>query len=106
VRALGVSSSKRNALLPDVPTFSEAGVAGFDFSFFYGVCARAATPAPTVGTLQATLAKVMQMPEVRERLAQHGFDPKSTTSEEFETVIRTDTAKWTRFVKEAGITVD
>lgn len=106
VRALGVSSSKRNAQLPDVPTFSEAGVAGFDFSFFYGVCGRAATAASTVGTLQATLAKTMQLPEVRERMAQHGFEPKSTTSEEFETVIKTDTAKWSKFVKEAGITME
>ena len=106
VRALGVSSSKRHALLPDVPTFSEAGLAAFDFSFFYGVCGRAGTPAPNVGTLQATLARSMQLPEVRERLTQHGFDPKSTTSEEFEAVIKTDTAKWTKFVKEAGITLD
>jgi len=104
VRALGVSSSKRNPQLPDVPTLSEGGVAGFDVSFFYGVCAPAAVPTPIIGTLNTALVRVLQLPEVQEQMAQRGFDPKSTTSEEFRTLIKAETLRWARVVKEAGIT--
>ena len=104
VRALGVSSSKRIAQLPEVPTFSEVGVAGFEFSFFYGVCGPAAVPAPIIGTLNTALVRILQLPEVREQMAQRGFDPRSTTSEEFRTLIKDETLRWARVVKEAGIT--
>ena len=87
-----------------MPTLSEAGVAGFEFSFFYGVCSPVAVPTPIIGTLNTALVKVLHLPEVKERMAQRGFDPRSSTSEEFRTLIKAETTRWARVVKEAGIT--
>ncbi len=106
VRALGVASTKRNAQLQDVPTISEAGLAGFEVSFFYGVCAPAAVPKPIIATLSANLVKLLHLAEVKERMAQNSFDANPTTPDEFGSLIKSETNKWDRVVKEAGITTE
>jgi tripartite-type tricarboxylate transporter receptor subunit TctC len=80
---LGVSSAQRSALLPDTPTIAEAGIAGFEFTFWNGLWAPAATPRERVQRLNADITGVLQMPEVRERLASLGAEPMSMTPADF-----------------------
>jgi tripartite-type tricarboxylate transporter receptor subunit TctC len=103
VRALGVSTAKRSARLPEVPTIAESGVPGFEVTVWYGLCAPAAVPKPIITRLNADVAKVLELPDLRTRLAQLGVDPGSSTPEQFTAFIKSETAKWAKVVKDAGI---
>ena len=102
-RALAVSSLKRSAQLPDVPTVAESGFPGFEVTVWYGVCAPAAVPKPVLAKLSATLLKTLNMPEVKARLAENTIDASPTTPEEFAAFIRAETAKWEKVVRDARI---
>ena len=102
-RALAVSTLTRNPQIPDVPTVAESGYPGFEVTVWYGVCAPAAVPKPILATLNATLVKTLNMPEVRARLAEATVDATPMTQEEFLAFIRAETEKWARVVKEAGV---
>lgn len=104
VRTFAVPSQGRVAALPDVPTFAESGLAGFAAASWYSVVARAGTPRPAIDTLNAVLTAYVARADVQERLAAMGIRPLTSTPEELERFIATETAKWTRVVKEAGIT--
>ncbi len=106
VKALAVTSRKRAASLPEVPTMEEAGVPGFDVESWFGFLAPGATPRPIVERLNAALAKVVAMPEVRAKIAESGGVPVSTTPEEFGARIRADVEKFAQIVKSANIKVD
>ncbi len=103
VRALAVTTSKRNAQLPDVPTMIESGVPDFEVTVWYGICAPANVPKAIVAKLNAELTKVLNMADLRQRLGQHGLDPAPSTAAEFAAFIQSETLKWAKVIKTAGI---
>jgi tripartite-type tricarboxylate transporter receptor subunit TctC len=106
IRAVAVTTGKRTAVLPDVPTLAESGVPGFDASTVTGVLAPAATPREIVARLNAALVKVLGNPAVKERFAALGAEVQPSTSEELGKWIREDLAVWIKVVKQAGIKVE
>ena len=106
VRALGVTSPNRAAQLPDVPTINEAGVPGFEVTVWYGMCAPAGVPKPIVAKLNAYVVKTLNMPEVKERLAQSSIEAAPSTPEQFAAHIRFETTKWAKVVKDAGLSAE
>jgi tripartite-type tricarboxylate transporter receptor subunit TctC len=106
IRALAIGSAKRSAAMPDVPTMQEAGVPGFDYSAWAGLLAPAGTPAAIVQKVNADWAKVIAMPEVRDKLVALGFELTPTSPAEFSEMIRREMAKVAKVVKDANIRVD
>lgn len=106
LRALAVSSSKRSAAVRDLPTVAESGVPGFDTSTWFGMLAPAGTPKEIVSRLGGGLRKIVQMPDVRERLVSQGADPIGSTPEDFRAHIKAEIAKWGRAVQASGARVD
>lgn len=106
IRAIAVTTSKRAALLPDVPTLAESGVPGFDASTVTGILAPAATPRHIVIQLNATLSKILAASEIRERFAGLGAEVQPSTPEQLAQFIREDLAQWVKVVKQAGIKVE
>jgi len=103
VRALGVTSAKRNKQAPEVPTFAEAGVPGFDVSSWYGICTPGPLPKAVHEKFTADLVQLLNQPALRKRLEDQGIDVKSSTPEEFVAYVRKETQRWTKVVKAAGL---
>jgi tripartite-type tricarboxylate transporter receptor subunit TctC len=103
---LGVSSARRSAALPDVPTFIESGLPGFEVSAWVGILAPAKTPRPVVDRLQKEIAAALQAQDVRERYAALGIDPVGNTPDQFGEQIRADLARWEKVVKSANIKLE
>ena len=103
VRAIGVSSLKRLALMPDVPTLDEAGLKGYETVAWGGVVAPKGTPAEVVAKLNADIQKALRAPEVRTGLETLGAVPASGTPDEFKQLIDRETAKWKQIIDTAGI---
>ena len=106
LRALGVSTEKRNAALPDVPTVAEAGVPGFSFSGWYAVLAPAKTPRDITMALNRDIVALLQAPDVKDRLASSGAEPAHTTPEDLGKLVREEVAKWAKVVADSGARVD
>ena len=106
LRALGVSTAKRSPQLPDVPTVAESGVPGFEVMVWYGLCAPAGVPKPIVAKLNADVVKTLNLPEVQERLAQNSIEAAPMTSDQFAAFIQSETMKWAKVVKDAGVTAE
>ena len=104
--ALGVPSAKRSSALPDVPTFQEAGLTGFDVSSWVGIFAPAKTPPAVVEKLQREIAAALKTPFVRERYATLGIEPVGNTPREFFEQVREDLARWEKVVKAANVKVE
>ncbi|MDQ8034110.1 twin-arginine translocation pathway signal protein [Bordetella genomosp. 1] len=103
LRALAVTSKQRVAQLPDVPTFTEAGLPGVDISPLFGLIAPAAVPEAIVNQLSETLARSVKGGALRDKLAGLGFEPVGSTPAEFAARIRADVAKWTEVIQRGGI---
>ena len=104
LRALGVMDTKRNPVMPDVPTAKELGLRDLDSVVeWYGVVVPAATPQAIVRKIGADVIRVMNMPDVRERLAQLGQTPAPADAEEFGRYLRADYERWRKVVAAAGI---
>jgi tripartite-type tricarboxylate transporter receptor subunit TctC len=103
IRALGVSILKRSSVLPDVPTLDESGVSGFDAASWYAVFAPAGTPKNVVATLGKEIVRIMNVPDVRERFANDGFEPAGTGPAEFARFLRLELVKWAKAVEMAGV---
>jgi tripartite-type tricarboxylate transporter receptor subunit TctC len=103
IRGLGVSTLKRSPRLPEVPTIAESGVPGFEVIVWFGLCAPAAVPKAIISKLNAEVAKAVNSPDLRSRFEQLGVDPQSLTIEQFTVFIKSETARWAKVVKEAGI---
>ena len=103
LRGLAVTTLKRSARLPDVPTVAESGLPGFEVTQWQGLCAPVAVPKPILARINTEVANAVSSPDLRSRLEQMGFDPQPSTSEEFAAFIRSETAKWAKVVKDAGI---
>ncbi|MCW5605426.1 MAG: tripartite tricarboxylate transporter substrate binding protein [Burkholderiales bacterium] len=103
--ALGVTSGKRSAVAPDVPTIAES-LPGYEVENWYGILAPAGTPKEVVGRVNREITKILQMPDVKERLFTLGFEGLGGTPEQFSAYIKAETAKWAKVIKESGARVD
>ena len=103
VRALAVSSAKRSALAPGLPTIAESGFPGFETDTWYGVLAPARTPAALVEKINRDIARVLEIAEVRTMLEQQGAEPAGGTPEAFGAFIRSEIEKWAKVIKAARV---
>jgi tripartite-type tricarboxylate transporter receptor subunit TctC len=102
-RALAVTSGKRTAVLPDVPTMQEAGVQGYETDLWTGILAPQGTPPAVLSKLHSEIVQVAALPEVKEALGRQGATPSTTTPQEFSAFMKSEYAKWGRVVKEANV---
>lgn len=103
LRALAVTSIKRSALAPDLPTMAESGFPGFEAVPWYGLLAPAGTPADIIDKLHRETVKALAMPDVRKQFDELGLEPVGNSPAEFAVVIRTETPQWAKVIKDAGI---
>ena len=103
LRALAVSSGKRDPSFPDVPTLAEAGVPDQESEFIQAVLVPTGTPRDIVDKLYREIARVVALPEVKERLAAIGYTPVANTPDEFSAQIKRDVARWAKVIHDAGI---
>ncbi|MBI4190063.1 MAG: tripartite tricarboxylate transporter substrate binding protein [Betaproteobacteria bacterium] len=106
IRALAVTSLKRSALLPDVPTVAEAGFPGYEVSGWYGLLALAGTPREVVTKLYKEISRSLKLPDVMDRMAVDGTEPVGSTPQEFAAYIQAETIKWAKVIKQSGARVD
>ena len=106
VRALGVSTKARLAILPEVPTMAESGLTGYEVVGWNGILAPAKTPRAIIERLHVETVKVLRTPDIVEQFTVQGVDPIGNTPEEFAVIIRTDVAKWAKVLKNAGVVPD
>jgi tripartite-type tricarboxylate transporter receptor subunit TctC len=104
IRALAVTTAKRSREFPEVPTLSEQGFKGFAISGWYGLVAPAGTPADVVKRLNADIVKVLSTGDTPQLLSKRGYDPVPTSPEEFGKFMRSEIVRWTKAVKDYGIT--
>lgn len=105
LRALGVTSRERTALLPDVPTVSEAGLPGFEAVTWFGFAVPKGTPPAIVDRLNREIGKILAMPDVKAKLAVQGIDVAGGSPEQFGSYMRDEFAKWGSLVKESGLSI-
>jgi tripartite-type tricarboxylate transporter receptor subunit TctC len=103
LRALAVTSKQRISAAPEVPTFEEAGVPGYEAIGWFGTVAPAATPRPIVNRLNAEIRAALAAPQIRERALAAGTEPLTNTPDEFAAMIREETKKWAEVIKAGGI---
>ena len=106
IKALGLTSLKRALAAPDIPTVEESGVKGFAFASWYGLWGPKNLPADLSTTLQAHIAKVLALPDVKQRLNALGFEPIGSDGKEFATYIREEMAKYEKIINDAKIKVE
>jgi tripartite-type tricarboxylate transporter receptor subunit TctC len=103
LRALGITTAKRSPAAADIPTIAEAGVPGYDFAAWFGIFSAARTPRIIVGRLNTEIVRALESPATKERLTNSGADVTTSTPEALADYLKSETAKWTRVLKEAGI---
>jgi len=106
LKALAVTTEKRSALVPDLPTMAESGVPGFDISTWFGIMAPAGTPPDVIAKWNTDLVKVLNSPDMRERMTAQGAEAAPDTPAEFSAFIARELAKYARIVKASGAKVD
>jgi tripartite-type tricarboxylate transporter receptor subunit TctC len=102
LRGMGIATLTRSPYLPDVPTIAESGFPGFEAVGWIGIAAPARTPAPVLDKLNAEIVRIINTPEMKERLATLAFTPVGDTREQFARFIKSEIAKWGRAVRESG----
>jgi tripartite-type tricarboxylate transporter receptor subunit TctC len=103
LRPLAVTTERRLPYLPDVPTIAELGYPGYEISSWQGVFAPAGTPKEIVAKINGELVRMLNAPEVRTRISQEGADPVGSTPDEFAARVRSEIAKWSKVIKDAGL---
>jgi tripartite-type tricarboxylate transporter receptor subunit TctC len=106
VTALATSTGKRAAAMPELPTISEAGVPGYRFDPWFGLLATARTPDLLLAKLNREIVRILDLPDVKERLRALGAEASPTTPEHFDAHIKAEVAKFKKIVQEANIRVD
>ena len=106
LRALAVTGEKRLAALPNVPTFAQAGLPGFEMNQWYGVLAPAGTPRDVITKLNTEIAKIVAMPDVRERLVAQGMEPYSVSPEQLGATMNRESTKFARIIRDASIKIE
>ena len=104
--ALAVSTAKRSPLFPDVPTVAEAGIPGFDYDQWYGLLVSAKTPRPLVNLLNKEVVRILNLPDIKERMLSQGATPKPTTPAEFDAFIRSEVKKFATVLIAAGARIN
>jgi tripartite-type tricarboxylate transporter receptor subunit TctC len=102
IKGIAVTTAKRSALMPELPTISEAGLTGFDANNWYGLVVPAKTPRAIIDRLNADVTKILEMPEVKTTLLNQGLDPAPGTPEQFGAYIKSERIKWAKVIKESG----
>jgi tripartite-type tricarboxylate transporter receptor subunit TctC len=103
VRALGIGSAKRSALLPEVPSVAEAGLPGYELASWYAIFAPAATPPDLIRTLNRAIAKGLEGNAVRDQFATLGAEPVGGSSEELAATVQKDLRKWAKVARDGGV---
>jgi tripartite-type tricarboxylate transporter receptor subunit TctC len=103
LRALGVTSPARSPIAPQVPAIAEGGLPGFDMTNWYGLFAPAATPRETIARVQAEMSRILNAPDLKQRLADDGMTVVASTPDAFAQFLRRETAKFNRVIDSAGI---
>jgi tripartite-type tricarboxylate transporter receptor subunit TctC len=106
IKALAVASEKRVAALPGLPTVGESGYPGFEAWAWQGFVAPAGTPHDVVMKLNAAFARVMADPAIKQRLSESGFEPQTSTPEQFSAYLKSEIAKWAKVIHESNISLD
>jgi tripartite-type tricarboxylate transporter receptor subunit TctC len=106
VRALAVTSTRRLAALPDVPTTAQAGLKGFESAAWFGFLAPKGTPRPPIDRLNKEIAAAVADPAVRTRFTDFGAEPIASTPEEFSRYISAEVVKWREIITKGGITLE
>ena len=106
LRGLAISTPKRLSQLPDVPTFAEEGITGFDVANWYGVMAPGGTPREIVAKMNTDINKAMQVPEVRARLESVGTQLNEQSAAQFEAYMKAEVAKYAKLIKDIGVKVE
>ena len=106
LRPLGITSAARSPAAPDVPTMAELGIADFEITAWFGFMAPAGTPKPIIDKISKEVARIIAMPEVRDRILAQASVPFSNTPEEYAAFILAETKKWTEVIKQANIKAD
>ena len=103
VRGLAVTTAKRSAVFPELPTMQEAGIAGYDTSTWGGLLAPAGTPKDVIAKLNAEVVKALAAPDVREALAKAGIEPAGGSAAQFDEFIRAEMTRWAKVAQAAGV---
>jgi tripartite-type tricarboxylate transporter receptor subunit TctC len=106
VRAVAVSSARRVAIAPEIPTIAESGIPGFDVNPWWGILAPAGTDMAIVRKINSDVASVLRSKEMIDFLATQGAEPLITSPEEFLAILQADVVKWAKVVKDAGVTIN
>jgi tripartite-type tricarboxylate transporter receptor subunit TctC len=106
LRALGVTSAKRSAAVPDIPTIAESGLPGYEQSAWHGLFAPAATPQTILSKLQNEVVRIISLPDMVERFTAQGVNVVGSSSEEFALYLKNDVAKYAKLVKAANIPIE
>ncbi len=104
--ALAVSTAKRSPVLPNVPTVAEAAVPGFEFDLWFGILAPRKTPRPVVNLLSKEVARILVLPDIKERMQNYGAVAKASTPKQFDAFIRSEVAKLGKVVTASGAKAD
>jgi tripartite-type tricarboxylate transporter receptor subunit TctC len=106
LKALAVTTAQRSKLAPELPTMAEAGLPGFDISTWFGLFAPAGTPKEIIAKWNAEVAKILNSPEMREKLIAQGAEPVPTTPEQFAAFMKSEIPKYAKIIKASGAKVD
>lgn len=106
LRLLAVTTARRFAALPNIPTMAEAGLPGYEFTGWMGLFAPARTPQPIVARLHAEVVRILKLPDVKDKLSGDGAEPVGSTPQEFRAYVDSELRKWSNLVKQAGIRAD
>ncbi len=105
LRALGIAGKKRSKLMPDLPTFAEAGITGYDAELWYSMLAPAHTPKAVVDKVNAALVAALKSPDVAEQLTRQGFEAQASTPAELKAHIGKEMSRWQRVIQDNNIKV-
>ena len=106
LRALAVTTQKRSRTAPDIPTIAESGVPGYDANAWFGVFAPAGTPVTVINRLHSEIARIVNLPDIRDRFLALGAEPVGSTPAQFSAFYRKEVAKWAKVVKDSGAQID
>jgi len=106
MRALGLTGDKTIAALPGVPLIADAGVKGFELKIWYGLLGPAGLPKPIVDRLNAEVARILALPDIRDKLVSQGMDPFPSAPDQFAALIKSDFAKYQKIIKSANIKLE